>query len=104
MPRGQIVTLRTTIGVLLGVAAALLGVAAALGVASLPGGWSRVGVVVSLIAAWALWELLLRIRARAYGDSAPPAASPEANRIGIASAVLIGLAVVVAVASGWLRL
>jgi len=98
------VTLRTTIGVILGVAAAVFGVAAALGVATLPGDWSRVGVVLSLVAAWLLWELLLRLRARAYGGTTPPAPSPAANRMALAIAVLIGLAVVVAVASGWLRL
>lgn len=97
-------TLRTAIGVILGVAAALFGVAAALGVASLPSDWSRVGVVLSLVGAWVLWELLLRVRARAYGGTAPPAPSPAANRMAIAIAVLIGLAVVVAVALGWLRL
>jgi hypothetical protein len=98
------VTLRTAIGVILGVAAALFGVAAALGVASLPSDWSRVGVVLSLVAAWLLWELLLRVRARAYGGATPTVPSPAADRMAIAIAVLIGLAVVVAVASGWLRL
>lgn len=97
-------TLGTAIGALLAVAAVLFGVAAALGVASLPGDWSRGGVVISLVVAWALWELLLRVRARAYGDSTPPVASPAANRMAIAIAVLIGVTVVVAVASGWLRL
>jgi len=98
------VTFRTAIGVILTVVAALFGVAAALGVASLPGDWSRGGVVMSFVIAWALWELLLRVRARAYGDSTPPVASPSANRMAIAIAVLIGLTVVVAVASGRLRL
>jgi hypothetical protein len=98
------VTLRTSFGVLLGVAAAAFGIAAALGVASLPSDWSRVGVVLSLVAAWVLWELLLRARARAYGGATPPPPSPAASRMAIVIAVLIGLAIVVAVASGWLRL
>ncbi len=97
-------TLRTAIGVILGLAAALFGVAAALGIATLPSDWSRVGVVLSLVAAWVLWELLLRVRARAYGGTVPPAPSPAANRMAVAIAALIGLAVVVAVALGWLRL
>lgn len=96
-------TFRTAIGVILGLAAALLGVAAALGIASLPSDWSRVGVVLSLGAAWVLWELLLCVRARAHGGTMPPARSPAANRMAIAIAVLIGLAVVLAVALGWLR-
>ena len=96
-------TVRSFFGALLGVAAAAFGVAAALGVASLPSDWSRVGLVVSIAAAWALWELLLRVRARAYGTTPPPAPSPAASRIATATAIVIGLAVVIAVAFGWLR-
>jgi len=89
-------------GVLLGVAAAAFGVAAALGVASLPGDWSRWGLVASLGAAWVLWELLMHARARAY-RATPPTTSPSANRMAIGIAVLIGLGVVIAVVLGWLN-
>lgn len=96
-------TLRTIVAAVLGVAAATFGVAVALGIASLPSDWSRLGLLISLAVAWILWELLMRVRARAYGATPPPAASPAANRMAIAITILVGLAVVIAVALRWLN-
>jgi hypothetical protein len=91
------------VGLLLGGAAAGIGVALAPGDLWRRGDWSRVGFVISIAAACAIWELLLHLRTRPRKSARPAAPSPTATGVVTEIAFLAGLALAVALASGWLE-